>query len=56
MISSFPGVRMPWERLVHLCRENKVLSLVDGAHGIGHCSLSHLGEIEPDFLVTSCHK
>jgi selenocysteine lyase/cysteine desulfurase len=28
-------VRMPWEKLVEACREMGVLSLVDGAHGIG---------------------
>jgi selenocysteine lyase/cysteine desulfurase len=34
-VLTFPGVRMPWERLVGVCREMDVLSLIDGAHGIG---------------------
>jgi selenocysteine lyase/cysteine desulfurase len=34
-VLTFPGVRMPWEKLVEVCREMGVLSLVDGAHGIG---------------------
>jgi selenocysteine lyase/cysteine desulfurase len=34
-VLTFPGVRMPWERLVEVCREMRVLSLIDGAHGIG---------------------
>jgi selenocysteine lyase/cysteine desulfurase len=34
-VLTFPGVRMPWERLVEVCREMGVLSLIDGAHGIG---------------------
>ncbi|MCO5589533.1 hypothetical protein L7F22_043501 [Adiantum nelumboides] len=34
-IFSKPGVRLPWEALVAILRENEILSLVDGAHGIG---------------------
>lgn len=55
-ISSLPAVRVPWESLVQSCKTNKVLSLVDGAHGIGHISLQHLGKVEPDFLASNCHK
>ena len=55
-IVSKPGVRVPWERLVQLCREMGVLSLVDGAHAIGHIDMTHTGRVKPDFLVTNCHK
>jgi len=55
-VLTFPGVRMPWEDLVRVCREMAVLSLIDGAHGIGHVDLTHLGEVGPDFFVSNCHK
>lgn len=34
-ITSVPGVRVPWERIVKLLREHNILSLIDGAHAIG---------------------
>jgi hypothetical protein len=55
-VLTFPGARMPWEELVEACTEMGVLSLIDGAHGIGHIDLSHLGKIGPDFFVSNCHK
>ncbi|KAA8569902.1 hypothetical protein EYC84_002243 [Monilinia fructicola] len=50
-VLTFPGVRMPWEELVRICKELGVLSLIDGAHGIGHIDLTHLGAISPDFFM-----
>lgn len=56
-IVSGPGVRVPWERLVGECKELGVMSLIDGAHGIGHIDLTETGRsIRPDFMVTNCHK
>ena len=54
-ISSLPGVKVPWERLVKVCREENVLSLVDGAHGVGQIDLG-LSEVQADFFTSNCHK
>ncbi|USP74079.1 uncharacterized protein yc1106_01353 [Curvularia clavata] len=55
-VSSFPGARLPWEQLVEICKEMEILSLIDGAHGIGMLDLTHLGKVSPDFFVSNCHK
>ena len=54
-ISSLPGVRVPWDRLVEVCRDENVLSLVDGAHGVGQIDLG-LSKVRPDFFTSNCHK
>lgn len=55
-VSTFPGVRFPWEPLVKLCKTLGILSFVDGAHGLGHIDLTHLGALKPDFMVSNCYK
>jgi selenocysteine lyase/cysteine desulfurase len=55
-VLTFPGVRFPWEALVTCCKKLEILSLIDGAHGIGHIDLTRLGEIGPDFFTSNCYK
>ncbi|EDK36417.2 hypothetical protein PGUG_00515 [Meyerozyma guilliermondii ATCC 6260] len=54
-VSSKPALRFPFERLTQLCREENVLSLIDGAHGIGLIDIS-IDTLKPDFLVSNIHK
>lgn len=54
-IVSMPGVRLPFERMAQVCRDEGVLSMIDAAHGVGHIALD-LTALDPDFLVTNCHK
>lgn len=55
VVSSLPGVRVPFERLVDICRGEGLLSLIDGAHAPGLVSLN-LDELQPDFFIGNCHK
>lgn len=43
-VSSVPAVRFPFERVIQLCREHNILSVVDGAHALG-ISCTHSSSI-----------
>ncbi|KXJ89061.1 pyridoxal phosphate-dependent transferase [Microdochium bolleyi] len=54
-VSSLPGVRFPWEAVTAACRDLGILSLVDGAQGIGMIDID-LTAADPDFFLSNCHK
>ncbi|KAL4870082.1 hypothetical protein BDV12DRAFT_195690 [Aspergillus spectabilis] len=58
-IVSNPGIRFPFEALIKVCKELGVLSLIDGAHGVGQVKLDlgKGGNLDGvDFWTSNCHK
>ncbi|KAG8161361.1 hypothetical protein KVR01_009625 [Diaporthe batatas] len=55
VVSSVPGVCFPYQEMVRVCRELGILSIVDGAQGIGMLELD-MTTLDPDFFVSNCHK
>jgi selenocysteine lyase/cysteine desulfurase len=55
VVSSMPGVRFPFEAVTAACRERDIISLIDGAQGVGMVDIN-LAETDPDFFVSNCHK
>ncbi|KAL6942088.1 hypothetical protein ACO0QE_003254 [Hanseniaspora vineae] len=56
MISSIPGVTLPFEQLTELCNKYRVLSLIDGAHGAGLVDFGFVATCKPTFVVSNLHK
>ncbi|KAL7629815.1 hypothetical protein AAE478_001338 [Parahypoxylon ruwenzoriense] len=54
-VSSLPAVRLPYEEINKICKEERILSLVDGAQGVGMIDID-LNALDPDFFVSNCHK
>ncbi|KAI5456995.1 pyridoxal phosphate-dependent transferase [Mariannaea sp. PMI_226] len=55
VVSSRPGVVFPWEAMVKACKALDIISMVDGAQGIGMVKLD-VSAADPDFFVSNCHK
>lgn len=55
LVSSLPGVRFPCNEITQACSRHGILSLIDGAQGVGQVKID-LQDIDPDFFVTNCHK
>lgn len=55
IVGSLPGLRVPYEKYIAICKKEGMYSIVDGAHGIGHVPLD-LSNLDPDFFVSNCHK
>ncbi|KAG7810333.1 hypothetical protein KL921_002828 [Ogataea angusta] len=54
-VTSMPGVRVPYEKLVQLSRKYEAMSIVDGAHSVGLIDLD-LDAVKPDFYTSNLHK
>ncbi|KZL67612.1 aminotransferase family protein [Colletotrichum tofieldiae] len=55
VVSSLPGIVFPYKAMTAACRELSIMSLVDGAQGVGMVALD-LTATDPDFFVSNCHK
>ncbi|KAG6876499.1 hypothetical protein C0992_012766 [Termitomyces sp. T32_za158] len=51
-IVSNPGVKLPWQELVKICKEAGFYSVIDAAHSIGQETDINLSEAQPDFWVS----
>jgi isopenicillin-N epimerase len=54
-VTTGTGMTLPARELCHFARENDLLSIVDGAHAPGICSIN-LSEMEPTFYGGNIHK
>ncbi|KAJ3820741.1 pyridoxal phosphate-dependent transferase [Lentinula raphanica] len=51
-ITSSPGILMPWQEMVRICRDENVWSVVDAAHSLGQEVDLDIGVVDPDFWLT----
>jgi hypothetical protein len=50
-IVSNPGVLLPWQEMVKICKEVGAWSVIDAAHSLGQ-EKTNLAEVQPDFWVS----
>lgn len=55
VVSSNPGLVFPWVEMCKVCKELDVLSMVDGAQGLGMVPLD-IAAADPDFFTSNAHK
>ncbi|KAI0078832.1 PLP-dependent transferase [Panus rudis PR-1116 ss-1] len=55
-IVSNPGVRLPWQEMVRIAKEEGIWTVIDAAHSIGQEVNINLSATKPDFWVSNCHK
>ncbi|EFQ33743.1 hypothetical protein CGRA01v4_12298 [Colletotrichum graminicola] len=55
VVSSLPGIAFPYQAVTAACRELGIMSVIDGAQGVGMVPLD-LAATDPDFFVSNCHK
>ena len=52
-LSSNPGLLIPWERIVEVCKTHEnVWTVVDAAHAIGQIVGVDLNKTQPDFFIS----
>lgn len=49
---SNPGVLLPWQELVKICKDEGIFSVIDAAHSIGQEIGINLHEVDPDFWIS----
>lgn len=54
-ITSVPSIVLPIQKIISLCRQNNILSLIDGAHAPGQIPVD-LSLLQPDFYTGNLHK
>ncbi|KAI9144083.1 pyridoxal phosphate-dependent transferase [Paraphysoderma sedebokerense] len=54
-ITSASALILPLKDLIGVCKRRVILTLIDGAHAIGHVPID-IGGLQPDFYVTNLHK
>ncbi|KAF9552962.1 PLP-dependent transferase [Agrocybe pediades] len=55
-ITASPSILLPWKKMVRICRDESIWSIVDAAHSLGQETDINVEEVDPDFWMTDCAK